>query len=152
MTKVQILFDSAIVSAIFPQKNPQLPSSPTHKEEKKNRGNGSRTTPSIPFSFRREERPLTPWMVPLAGERKGSRVKYFPLLPRMPLHFHLRNKKVLGGKTTTFQPEKITPTGKKKLAPLFYKDEASLFIFLFGPYRSKTSRGTNDASCAGAKL
>nr|WP_315075689.1 hypothetical protein [uncultured Porphyromonas sp.] len=90
MTKVQILFDSAIVSAIFPQKNPQLPSSPTHKEEKKNRGNGSRTTPSIPFSFRREERPLTPWMAPLRGKEKRERAeifsapaqKVFPLSPK----------------------------------------------------------------------
>lgn len=68
-------------------------------------------------------------------------MEYFPLLPRMSLHFHLRNKKVLGRKATTFQPEKITPTGKKRLAPLFYKSEASLFIFLFGLYRPQKAEG-----------
>ena len=59
----------------------------------------------------------------------------------MSLHFHLRNKKVLGRKATTFQPKKFVPTGKKRLAPLFYKSEASLFVFSSGSIAPKKAEG-----------
>ena len=49
----------------------------------------------------------------------------------MPLHFHLRNKKVLGRKATTFQPKKFAPTGKKKTRPtLLQKQGKSLYYSL----------------------
>jgi hypothetical protein len=48
------------------------------------------------------------------------RVKNFPFLPRIALHFYLKNKKVLGRKGSTFCPRK-----KEKLVSLFFRSPLS---------------------------
>ena len=69
------------------------------------------------------------WIFSL-GRRAGEyRVKYFLFLPKMFSHFWLRNKKVLGRKATTFQPKKITPTGKKKDSPHSFTKARQVSLF-----------------------
>ena len=68
-------------------------------------------------------------------------MKKFLFLPRMSLHFHLRNKKVLGRKATTFQPKKFVPTGKKKTRPTLLQKRGKSLCFLFGLYRPKKAEG-----------
>lgn len=56
----------------------------------------------------------------------------------MSLHFHLRNKKVLGRKATTFQPKKLAPTGKKKDSPhSFTKARQVSLLFSSGSIASQ---------------